>query len=344
MKIGILTFYRAANFGGLLQAYAIGHCLQSRGHEIVYIEDPSQFPRRPSFMHCLIARSLRGLRMKYERWLSFEKVRFAAGAPTAGYGEHFDAVLVGSDQVWNSRWYGSPELVEKMFLGWTEESTKRIAYAASFGGDTWAALETAARVGVLLRAFDAISVRENSGRRLVAELSGREDVSVLLDPVLLQEASFYWKLFDPRESADRYVFSYMLRWSKDGVPEAAALEAQRRFGKRVISSYAGDLVGTWLANLSGASCVVTNSFHGVAFAILFHRPFVALRLKGEYAGMNDRVETLLSLVGLSERFVCADDLVGIRQVVAADVDWAHVDRILTQERMKTDEFFKEAGL
>lgn len=345
MKIGVLTFYRAANFGAMLQAYALERYLVARGHEVRFVDEASLYERRPSLLSVICSRSIRGLRVKFARWLAHRKVRFASRMVRLAPGEASDVVLVGSDQVWNSKWYGSPALVEKMFLGEVRRGVRRIAYAASFGFDRWTAAETSVRVGELLRNFERISVRESSGSEIVRQLSGRTDVPCLLDPTLLHPGDFYRSLLKGCDSTwDDTVFLYLLNWSARSDAECALSCANEMGVPKIRRVGSGMLVEEWLTAIAHAGMVVTNSFHGTAFALLFHRPFVALKLSGEYAGMNERIAEILHLVGLDRRFVEPSDEVSIRAAMAEGIDWSAVDERLSRKRLETDAFFLEAGL
>lgn len=361
MKIGLLTFYRAANYGGLLQAYALERYLTARGHDVYFIEDESLYPKRPNLIRSLIARSRRGVRIKLDRWLSFRKAKFAAHARFCGYDDvAFDAVVVGSDQVWNPKWYGSPAMVEKLFLGWVGCGVKRIAYAASFGCDKWCADCTAGRVGDLLKQFSGISVREEGGKAIVSALSGRTDVRCLPDPSLLLPVNMYWEIAGDCETKGPYVFYYMLDWSK-GTAEKIALDGVCRelkcrqvltdrgaagllavFGK--IGIDASVTVPEWLSRIAHCHFVVTNSYHGALFSLIFHRPFVVFKIGGEMSGMNERVETLLRFVGMSERFVDVADKAGLMSVLSSRIDWQSVDKSLMLQRKAADDYFHSHGV
>lgn len=344
MKIGVLTFYRAANFGALLQAFALERYLAARGHEVRFIDEDALYERRPGLLSVFCSRSIRGIAKKLSRWLSFRKVHFADRRVRLAEGEVPDVYLVGSDQVWNPGWYGTPQYVEKVFLGDVDKSARRIAYAVSFGVDRWTATETAVRVGELLKGFERISVRESSGIEIVRRLSGRTDVSCLLDPTLLHLDAFYRPLLAGRNVPNGCVFLYLLNWSASSEAECA-LSCARQIGfAKVRAARAGQHVEDWLTEIAAAGIVVTNSFHGTVFALLFHRPFVALKLRGDYASMNERIAELLHLVGMEQRFVEAFDVAAIHAALSSSIDWRMVDERLAYKRLETDAFFEEVGL
>ena len=88
--------------------------------------------------------------------------------------------------------------------------------------------------------------------------------------------------------------------------------------------------------------VFTNSFHGTVFAILFHKPFVSLLLRGPMSGMNERALSLLKKLGLENRAVYADDQLAIKAAVESKIDWQLVDDALISQRVKAIDFIESA--
>ena len=97
-------------------------------------------------------------------------------------------------------------------------------------------------------------------------------------------------------------------------------------------------VRDWLSRISASEFVFTNSFHGTVFAILFHRPFATVLLRGKMSGMNERVLSLLGKVGLENRAIFADDLKGMEPVLSEEIDWQRVDACLDAERNAAKDF------
>lgn len=374
MKIGVVTFYRVANYGAMLQAYALWHFLESKGHQVVFIAMPRMAPARIPLLRCFVSRSLLGVRVKLRSYLRHVITEFAASYPQTkicrSLGEvadataDCDAFIVGSDQMWNPMWC-SGEFLPYVMLDFVQDGRPRIAYAASFGTREWPAEQNAEQAGELLRRFKAISVREESGIELVRRLSGRKDAKCLLDPTLLYDAQFYEKIIaeaavrEPRRK-DPYIFKYLLEW--DCGPEVQdALElVQQRLNisqvetdqiqpkgalgaiARLFSATGKISVPEWLSRIAHASFVFTNSFHGTVFAILFHKPFIALLLQGKMSGMNERVLSLLRRLGLANRVVSADNQESIQVAVDGKIDWKRVDRSILEQRKIVADFIGEA--
>ena len=371
MKVGIVTFYRVANYGAMLQAYALWHYLESRGHEVVFVQCPRCAPTRRPFLWCFVARSVSSARAKLRAHIRFPVTEFARMFPQTlrcrswedfcSVGRVCDAFVVGSDQMWNPRWCSS--YLPFVMLDFAAEGKLRVAYAVSISEREWRPDQKVEEAIPLMCKFAAISVREESGAEIVRSLTGRADVQCRIDPALLFDGDFYRKfVFDVGGGA--YVFRYLLDEWSDSTAEAEAVSivCEKLATRRVLDDRTTKLgwkmpicralgiegkvsVETWLSRIAHSRFVVTNSFHGTVFAILFHRPFVSLLLKGDkVANMNERAISLLGKLGLSERAVYADDKEGIRKALEVDIDWAVVDMRIEHERSLSAEFLRGVGL
>lgn len=373
MKVGIVTFFCVPNYGAMLQAYSLWKCLEEHGHEVEFIDYAFGNARRISLWKCFVTRYpknfLDAIRRKLKAYVRFNIVRFSDVFPRTQrvatfteleeIGKKYDALIVGSDQMWNPLWCSGKSLPVVM-LEFAQRGTKRISYAVSFGTKEWKKEQNADEAGRLIREFDEISVREESGIKVVQELSGRDDAKWMVDPTLLHPASFYEPLLNSEcPNRNQYVFSYMLdEWLGDEDVESILRVVMSTRGMGEIHtdkvSVSGLLfpicklldvkskvsVGTWLSEIANADFVVTNSFHGTVFSILFHKPFLTMPVSGKMSGMNERIVSLLSMVGLRSRIVDTKDLDGCREVIGATIDWDDVDRRLDAERVKADAFLK----
>ncbi len=356
MKIGIVTFYDAPNYGAMLQAYALWKYLEARGHQVKFIKIPFRNTRRIPLWRCFVSRSFKGIKVKLNKHVRFFITDFALRYPKGLPNGDYDAVIVGSDQMWNPKWV-LPWLKE-VFLDFVPPSCQRIAYAPSFGVKEWGESKRE-EVGALLKKFSSISVREESGINIVRDLSGR-DTTCLLDPTLLQNAKFYQEIMDEVTQKDSYIFAYFLDEWADGADERKALkQCCDVLGVNIVKTdkcaVKGWFLGLlchglgikgkislrhWLSSIATAQFVITNSFHGTVFAILFHRPFVSLLLKGCAGDMNDRVVSLLTKLGLEKRMCYADEI-GKVKLLSQDkiINWQDVDSRLDCMRESSDCFF-----
>lgn len=329
MKIGILTLPLHTNYGGILQAYALQTVLERMGHEVVVIDTPNVKPNPSLFtLSKRVVKRLLGKRVGVfsERYHNttypiisqytqpfIDKYihRKVVNSPEELQESDFDAIVVGSDQIWRPKYYGKIENAYLAFAkGW---HIKRIAYAASFGTDEWEYTEEQTKeCGELLKKFDTVSVREASGVQLCKEHFGVEAKHVL-DPTMLLTKEDYIRLIEaagtPKSKGS------LLNYILDETPEKCALIEKIAKGKNLkpfrvnsrVEDHTAPLeeriqppVEQWLRGFYDAEFVVTDSFHACVFSILFGKPFIVVGNK--VRGMA-RFESLLKMCGLEDRLI-----------------------------------------
>lgn len=316
MRAGILTFHKADNFGAVLQAYALQKTLANLGVDSDFLEfqEPDREAERmdspiqkgsPAF----VKRLREGAAARTALFDAFRTRHLRCSAPlraeqAAELNGEYDVFLAGSDQIWN---LSLPEADERYFLPFAAPD-KRVSYAASFGMEEipdqlkgWYAER--------LNGFRALSVREERGRELVQELTGR-DCAVCLDPVLLLNRTDWQALTTPC-GEPRYLFLYMVGYDGELAAQAKREAEQCGFELRTVvasfipqyglAAWSGVGVEQWLSLICGCSGVFTNSFHCTAFAMLFGRPVTTAMLKDSLAHRNGRLEELLRLGGAEYR-------------------------------------------
>ena len=357
MKIGIVTFFRVANYGAMLQANALRRFLESMGHEVVFISHPRVVATKMPLWRVFASRSLKGVTIKLKNYVRHSITDFAATFPQTKLCRTMDEVrqatadcdafIVGSDQMWNPMWCSGRHLPLVM-LNFAPEGKPRIAYAASFGTTVWREDQNAKQAGELLRKFAKISVREESGVKLANELSWRTDAVQMLDPTLLHSADFYRKIIaDAGVEIPKHNCPTIFRYMLDEWDDASASQKAFEFVKGKLNLKETDSdripvrgllaplckhlgvtakvsVPVWLSKIAASDFVFTNSFHGTVFAILFHKPFVTLLLRGRMSGMNERVLSLLKKLGLESRAAYADDVASLELALATPIDWEKV--------------------
>lgn len=374
MKVGIVTFFRSLNYGAMLQAYALWKTLESEGHEVEFVRHSHSTILAGRLIRCFWARTPRSFVNKIRHWLrysaNFDVTDFALAYPQTeplnreedfiGRCSAYDAVIVGSDQMWNPRWVVPNRFLPIVFLDFARTGCKRVAYAVSFSERSWGNKCRDQAAG-LMRKFDHISVRERSGIDIVKQISGC-DAELVLDPTLLHKASFYRQLMSVEDGATgEYAFEYMINgwsWTKEECDSIGVCLAEFGIKNAVdATSSAGGLtslllrafgeqrkvtVPMWLSRIAGASAVLTNSFHGMVFAILFHRPFVVFRLRGENSGMNERIESLLARLNLRCRCVDVGDMCAMKVAIKGRIDWEKVDEVLEADRRSSLDFIRRS--
>lgn len=361
MRIGILTPHYAYNYGAVLQAFALLHYLRSRGHEAQIIN------RRPPSLAAVPSRMGRWARALQEHTQGRNFVKNEAEhlqpqtVKIVVYNDlkllekyDFDAVVVGSDQVWRDD-YAFNSFGYNMFLDFVDHrKVRKIAYAPSFGKNTWQQSEEVRRkVEELLKEFHAISVREESGVRICADIFGVEATHVL-DPTLLLSAKDYMDEYHIGKNSRRepYVVSYILDYDdekKHTIDTIAAHYGKPHVGID-ISNYAGRLskfvhrfyptypeVRTWIENIAHADFVVTNSFHGMVFSIIFCKQFIVYGNRGR--GM-ERFHSLLKIFGLERRLLDWHD--NFREATDTAIDYRKVEPVIKEWQQKSYTFINEA--
>ena len=262
-----------------------------------------------------------------------------------------DVYICGSDQVWNNRL--EDENTAGWFLDFGSPKTKRLSYAASIGRE----IETKEYKTVVkyLERFDAISVREQKANNLCHQL-GFEKSIIAIDPTLLLCSSDYSALISNiklESSSNPYVFVYLLNirncdeiyWNEfnkmiqsDGLAVRVVASSGYLPAQNFLPGYQNEhaTIPEWLSLIKHSEYVITTSFHGVVFCLLYHKPFYAVLLSNEYSKGNDRIVSLLKSVGLTNRIVSSDS--DINSVKAANISWEDVDAKLSELSKKSIDF------
>lgn len=332
----ILSLGGYYNFGGLIQRYSLQKFLRKNGYnfKVFRVRYMDNFGVEAGDRTSLVNFSKKNIdEENFNRWL---------GAYYANY-------IVGSDQVWRD-WYGGDwSKFSDFFLSFVKnKKARKIAYAASFGSDDLVGSGINARnrkkISKLIKKFDSISVREDSGIELVKQLGGRAEAC--LDPTLLLSRDDYSKLIDLSgekggETAQLFAYILDLTDSKKATIDkfAQKLDVNSEMmlpnsGKKLPS------VESWLRGFRDAEFIVTDSFHGVAFSLINHKNFVVF---GNVTRGLARMTDLLEPLGLGDRIVTKEELSGrgISRLIKP-IDWDRVDKLLDQRRQESANWLLDA--
>ncbi|MDO9439150.1 polysaccharide pyruvyl transferase family protein [Hydrogenophaga sp.] len=374
MNVGILTFHFSDNYGAALQAYALRRWMTEQGHAARFIDyrpahierggklslptSPARLKANLKVVYLAVSSFLnehfghRGQKDKFvrfrERFLGVQRGAAATdNRASLAAAQACDLIVAGSDQIWSpSQHHGFDA---NYFLAFAQPfKARKISYAASFGRDHVSPSQ-AAQLPDLLHHFDAISVREASGVALVEKAIGHKPANVP-DPTLL--LGDYAELTDraPSDLREPYVFCYGLR-SPDNIRQTADLVSQQ-LGCPILSPHnphrrwleIGRTVhpdpGEWVALVKDASFVVTNSFHGTVFALLFKKPFIVAGLTGDKATANARALNLLRAVGLEHRFAPSFSAEHTQALMVQPIDWDGVHQRLAEMRATGSAFLR----
>lgn len=254
--------------------------------------------------------------------------------------DNYDYYIIGSDQVWNPDFARSYNINFGLFAN---SKSKVISYAASFGVNKIPdECKEIYKQG--LRNISNISVREEAGAQIVKDLIGKEPL-VVVDPTMLLTAE-EWRRIETKPKnieGKKYILTYFLgkisgkrKKFLDKIAKQNNLEIINMLKiKEEETCIAGP--SGFLGYIDNSSIVFTDSFHACIFSILFKKPFYILNREGNLQNMNSRLDTLLSKFNLKTRI-----LNSYEDKISFDIDYSNTDKILEEERKKSDEFLRKA--
>ena len=369
MRIGIITLPLHTNYGGILQAYALQTVLERMGHHVVIL-DRSPYKHLSwwklpfAYGKRIIKKYVfkRKIRIIYEPW--FNKMYPVVSQYTQPFidkylhrreandlyqlqSRDFDVIVVGSDQIWRPLYYSH---IEDAYLKFAEKwNIRRIAYAASFGTDKEEySKEQIENCCKLIRKFDYVSVREDSGIELCQKYFQIE-AKHLLDPTMLLFKDDYIQLIKQagvvKSSGNLLV--YLLDETEDKKLLVNRIAEEKKLLPFRVGSRVEDVnapleeriqppVEQWLRGFYDAEFVITDSFHACVFSILFGKPFVVYGNKKR--GMA-RFESLLRQFGLKNCLVLDS-----RDYKNVDVDkmYRQIEYILEDLRKQSYQYLEQA--
>jgi len=365
VKVGLVTLNaQTYNYGGLLQEYALFRVLQKLGHqaEIINYDISSElntFSYKRSIRYLSIEKVIRKIRKKFVNrkgvddttlnkasMLLFDKFRSDNLLISKRYtfeelsevNDDYDGFVCGSDQIWNPA-YNIPSF----FLSFVKEKTK-VVYAASIGVSSLSSVEKQAYKS-LLKDLRHVSVREKRAKDIIAPLTS-EQVEVVLDPTMILGRE-EWHGFVKKDNMNSpYVFCYFLEMNSEKL-EAAKSFASRNGMQIVFTPFENSAVKEsddagagpveFLNLIYNASFILTDSFHASVFSIIFDKPFRVFGRNIRTTNMNERLYTLLDLIGRKDLFIHPDEL-GSVNAEAIKYDFVAIDSL----RIKSIQWLNDA--
>lgn len=361
MKIGVITYHRSNNYGAQLQAYALIKALSQLGHQAEVIDCNSigsgkvfhwNFQSLRGFMGALRNNVLSSLtEFKRNRlFKNFVESEIPISIPCTTQEQldslvkQYDYVIVGSDQVWH------PQICEGkkfFFLDLPIQSSKKIAYAPSFGVDDYT--ETEASIYMpLIKNIGHLSVRETTGNRIIFKYLGHE-VKEVVDPTMLLKPHD-WKVLTTPPKYKKYLLYFTILDEPYGTDRLVREIAARHELKIIRIGSVKDMLkpGFKNARVSGpkdflslvryADIVVTSSFHGLVFSILFHRNFLCVLNNNE---RNSRLNDLARKLRLTDRLISNPQEYKADSCLPA-IDYQHLDTMLSELRKASLKFLNDA--
>lgn len=348
MKIRMLTQPLGHNIGGILQNYALMMACKAYSDDVKTFNIPFSVPflfpvlKYGACIKRLFLKIFINHKVRVRWWLE-NRIRIPQRNDLidvvkcnelCNYDFRDSFFVFGSDQVWRKEM--SPDIMT-FFGAFLNDSVPRIAYAASFGVDYWQFNKSETeKIVSLLKNFKAISVREKSAVQLLKECG--VDAQLVLDPTLLLQADDYISLeteVSCRLADYKHVFLYCL--DKHPLQDDVMSLVCEKKKISVMDVMENLQIDNWISGLRLSDYVITDSFHGTIFSILFHKKFIVVA--NENRGLT-RLQSLLKMFGLENRLIMSFEDFDCNKL-DAEIDYEFLDVILNQERKKSLAFLNE---
>lgn len=343
---GIVTAL-SYNYGGNLTYYALYNLLADMGYTSIFIDRREDAPSPPH-------------KDPYKMFKNIPYPNCSISSPSHNYeeivkyNELCDKMILGSDQMWN------PRFIEKFgyhtCLDWVHADKVKLAYAASFGKDSFDADEyLIEKTKLLLKRFNKISVREQSAKKLLTDIFDIES-EVVLDPVFLCDISHYEQLsrnseltqqngpyiagyiLDPSHNKSRLIKELSKIKKLDSIIIGDSYIPNEKYAEYDIDCLDNPYVEDWLYNIINCNYFITDSFHGACFALIFNKPFTLIINK--YRGRT-RIETLSSLFNIADRIIEEEESIN-KEKINKKINYVQINKTIKILRKKSIDWLNDA--
>lgn len=343
--VGIVGWWYNLNYGGTLTYFALNNVISKMGQSVLMInqctDDPNYTPAFNSIPYRFA--------MKH-----YNISKVYSPKTIECLSDHCNAFVSGSDQLFNPtlwRWSGP-----QYFLNFAKSNNKIISYASSFGNSFYDPNNLKVLMGYWLRRFDALSVRETYAVDICRNIFGL-DAKKVMDPVFLCDVQEYEKLaeesglrknkpyllsfiLDPNESKKNAITSLSSALNLDYINLINADNIQKNQEKLGLENTKADAdVEEWLFYYKNADFVITDSFHGTCFAIIFRKKFISI---ANYQRGANRFISLLEEVGLQDRLVKDISEIATRPELLEEIDYDKVYQIINPKVQDSLQWLKNA--
>lgn len=354
-KASILTFHCVPNYGAVLQAYALQEVLKIFFDEVEILDyRPNNLTREYNVINYYsvfsVAATLfssNSFKKKKQHFFEYEKKYLNLSYQhinniSALKNYKTDALFLGSDQIWN------PDITngfDKAYFGKFDivDSAKVISYAASIGKNSFTNTQSYI-LNYLLNGIDAISVRESQAKDILQNLCDKS-IEVVADPTILAGREYFDCMVTKKEKKP-YVLLYSLNGYEEteklaeSVAEFKGLKLIELSGRRkpILKPHHKAIYDAgpeeFISYIANAEFVVTDSFHGTVFSLLYHKNFLTVPHKTRGA----RIVNLLNVADVSSRLTDKFS----EDIASSKINWEKVDENLNVERKKSYEFIEKA--
>lgn len=347
MKIGILTYHYAYNYGAILQAVALSDFLTNIGHDVFFIDYKNSNISRiykifPTFNYT-IKSALTYIPLSIMRFLRFTSFQSYAKKHiktiSADELAQLNCIIIGSDQVWNPKLTNG---LDKTYWGNLHCQCPIIAYAPSID-KTQINQQEEDEIKHYLNNFSFISVREYTSKILLEKLTDKK-IQVVADPTMLND-HLYWEKKCKNNNSNNYIVAYYLRDKDEVLSIAKKIAKEKHLGLKIFKGSTNwnpiskemNIAGPQklLNDINNAYLVITSSFHGTALSILFKKNFYSIKCND---GNNERIQNLLKILKLENRFIRKDDIINYED----KINYLKVEQHLNEYRNTSILYLKEA--
>ncbi|AGX43820.1 polysaccharide pyruvyl transferase family protein [Clostridium saccharobutylicum] len=370
--IGNITFHSSHNYGSVLQAYALQNAVKSIidcKYEIIDFSNKNQrdmysiFYKNNSLKN--ICRNIRIILYKYKvvksRYelfnkfinnnLQLSKNNYVTESELKNNNLKYDTLICGGDQIWN---VSVSDFDNAYFLTFSD-SAKKIAYAPSCGGENPFKDEKMKKLIIeYLKDFSHISMREEIGKEIFRKFTSKE-INLVLDPTLLLEKKEWNNICSQRLIYEDYIFFYSIDYNNDVMKMVNIISKRLKLPVIILyttsATYKTIFKGFKMCKYQGPSdflslikyskLVLTNSFHGTAFSIIYRKSFYVLR--GTYDGKinnDNRMATILAKFHLYDREININIISHFK--IKLDLNYSELEKYIEKERLKSIQFLKNS--
>lgn len=350
MKIGIITLIGMDNHGNRLQNYALEQVLKDMGHDVktIYVNRQTNPIKRTVYRYFSYNGKLEMRNIddicrehnfrKFSKMNSFYIQYGNNGIIDKEVNEKFDYFIVGSDQVWNPFFWDKRSKSDEInYLLSFANPSKRVSYAASIGID-YIPKEYIDVFTKELNQFKGISVRENKAKELLDSIITKE-VNVVLDPTLLIDAERWRAISENYKPRKKYICVYSLG-DISNENKVLLSDLAKENDCEIVNILEGEFYrkgpSSFLSLIDNCEFVFTDSFHAVAFSILFHKPFMVMNRKhSKGLEMGSRITGLLTSLGIKENVL-------VRKVSELyNLNYDEIEFNLDQKRKESISFLRD---
>ncbi len=361
MKIGILTFHCALNYGALMQTYGLQEYLKRMGHEVFVIDYRPKYLLKPYSVFnwrwssafsvkqnlFFLIRSILVFPIRLKRKKGFSrfinKHIHLCPMDSTNQGARFDAFVFGSDQIWNPI---ITEGFDRVYFGQFSASIGKrlVTYAASAGSVEYVKSNEKEFIS-LLSSYTAISVREKSLADFINKQSGKRRATVVVDPVLLAGRTVFESIALKEKVGNNYLLVFQLSYNdtifatrrivnaiakekKLEIVELVSFMESLKNNRQIITTAS---IEHFISLFRDASYVVTTSYHGTIFSILFEKDFTVVD-----SFVSERMVSLLSMLDLKERLAKNE-----KYIILDKIDYRQTNERLEKMRLSSQMFLKQ---